>query len=318
MKTNTMKKIIKEMSISILLIAAVVAGGCSERESLQGPVKIPGEEEIAAETPETPLAEEPPVNEPPLEEPPAGKPEVFVRSSVLTGSEWELTAFENATTGEITAPAPDDICYRLSFRTDSFYTGLSTASIIYGSYRADARGTIRLYPRNTTFAEERSPDGEIFCDALRDAICSFLLSDGELKIVNRKKNVSLLFKPVSKESAAASTLTGTMWKLTAFVNRKTGEASAPKEWYMSFVLWFKTDGRFAGRSSSNSMGGKYSVDLSSGTIDIQGGILTYAGETADGKLFLETLERGIHPYELSENELRIFGNNDFYLQFKPY
>ncbi|MDR1602282.1 MAG: META domain-containing protein [Tannerella sp.] len=306
-----MKKIIKKMSLSILLVAAIVAGGCSERD-------VPRDTEISL--PETPLAEEPPVNEPPLEEPPAGKPEVFVHSSVLTGSEWELTAFENATTGEITAPAPapDDICYRLSFRTDSFYTGLSTGSIIYGYYCADARETIRLYPGNITFEAERSPDGEIFCDALRDATCSFLLSDGELKIVNREKNVSLLFKPVSKESAAASTLTGTMWKLTAFVNRKTGEASAPKELYMSFVLWFKTDGRFAGRSSSNSMAGKYSVDLSSGTIDIQGWTLTYAGENPDGYLFIETLERGIHPYELSENELRIFGNNDFYLQFKLY
>ncbi|MDR2119397.1 MAG: META domain-containing protein, partial [Tannerella sp.] len=152
---------------------------------------------------------------------------------------------------------------------------------------------------------------------------AFLFTEQELKIVGND-GITLLFEPVQTESVAASSPAGIKWKLTGFVDKKTGEARSPKPddnfygSYMHLQLWFKTDGSFVGFSSSNDMGGAYILDLSSSTIEIQGGIRTMVGELPDGYLFLDTLKPGARRYEVSDGELRIFGDKDVDLLFKPY
>lgn len=117
-------------------------------------------------------------------------------------------------------------------------------------------------------------------------------------------------------------LAGTAWRLAGFVNIKTGELKIPEPLRTDttnrpYVLRFETNACISGRASSNDLTGTYAVDSSSGTVDIHGGTKTYINEYPEGYRFLNAV-KGVHPYELLEDELRIFENEEFYLQFKPY
>jgi hypothetical protein len=316
-----MKTTLQKTVMSILLAAAIAMTGCDTEE----PTK-PLPEYPEAQKPEV---EKPPVIVPPAEEPPAHNPPLgtLIRASVLAGTEWTLTGFINEKTGETTAPEPvaDDACYRLSFKTDSRVIINTSGSIIYGSYCAETiREKIEFITRTCGPAVERTQDGELFHHVLGgDGMYAFILSEQALKIVCND-SVTLLLEPVPAEPVAASSPVGVRWQLYGFVDKETGEVRSPEppESFIyrgyPFILWFKTDGSLVGRTSSNDMIGEYILDLSSSTIEIEVGIMTKVNELPSGDLFLDTLNPGIRRYEVSDGELRIFGDKDVDLLFKPY
>ncbi|MDR1602283.1 MAG: META domain-containing protein [Tannerella sp.] len=187
-----MKKIIKKMSISILLVAAIAAGGCSERESLQDPVKIPGKEEIVAETPVTPVPENPTVEDEPKGTPTAEDPTAPVPDNFLVGTKWKL--IEIGIAGTVRAPEPNqshsqqyywidlDQCYRINFDTGNTLSGSTSTNEMSGKYELSPPSTIRITEWGGTKIGELHPDGKLFWDGVR-LVHSYYATDTTLKLV---------------------------------------------------------------------------------------------------------------------------------------
>jgi heat shock protein HslJ len=314
-----MKLLKQKAGILFLLAALIMAAGCGkekeqEPEPEPAPVEIPGKEAEA----------EPPADTPAIEEP------VAPVSDILSGTTWYLTAFVNVKTGEVKTPEPqsDKDVYVLQFRTDGNLSGYSSANVLAGAYAVDSlSGTVKFHGWAMTHAGEYTPDAYRFLDALEE-VYAYELLEGELRVFENEDSY-LQFKrqipekePGAEPPADIATpgkLSGTTWQLAAFVNVKTGEVTPPQTQDRKgrYVLQFRTDVRLAGCSSSNELTGTYAVDSLSGTIKLHGWPMTFVGEYPDGDRFLDIL-KGVYAYELLEDELRLFENEDSYLQFKRY
>jgi hypothetical protein len=249
-------------------------------------------------------------------------------ASKYTGSQWELIGFANSVTGEVRTPESisDDVCYWLRLNTNRSYLLNTSADILYGSYDADTlKQTIAFFPcvigshPSGMNGTERTADGQTLRETFMQ-VSRFLESETELRLFYG----STLYLRFERREALPrpSTIAGMRWRLTGLGNDKTGDMRVPEaatkpDNYMMYTLWFRTDGQIIGHSTSNNISGVYKSD-SLGTIQIQAGVVTFAGEIEDEAYTLLDNLSGRHTYSLQEDELRISYNDSLYIQFKTY
>jgi hypothetical protein len=116
-------------------------------------------------------------------------------------------------------------------------------------------------------------------------------------------------------------LTGTKWKLTTFVNASEGTTKTPETFshipYDCYWIQFNDDNTCEGRSSSNLLPGRYSVDSASSEILITVGAATEIAEKPDGEEFIDKLNR-VHTFVIQESSLMLYHNEKDYLLFDIY
>jgi hypothetical protein len=300
-----------------MLFLFVIAGleGC-DTKTQQGPwVQDP------AVDPPTQGLSTPSTPPPPLLPEPPGDPV----ASKYTGSHWKLIGFVNGTTGEVQMPESisGDLCYWLRLNTNHSYLLNTSGDILYGSYNVDTlKQTIAFSPRSYPLGmsgEERTVDGQSLKESFAQ-VSRYLRSEAELKLFYQE-NVYLLFERM-QELPYPSSIAGSRWRLTGLGNEKTGgirvpEAATKPENYWMYIVWFRTDGRIVGHSTSNNLTGAYQLDQP-GLLQIQAGSVTDVGER-DDYTFLDVLSgQHTYAYSLRDDELRIYYNDSLYLQLKTY
>jgi len=112
-------------------------------------------------------------------------------------------------------------------------------------------------------------------------------------------------------------ITNTEWKLSGFVNAKTGKLKkAKQDNEKAYFLMFNKDKTLSGFASNNRLTGSYEMDISTRNINISVWTMTLAMEHPDGELFLESLNK-VDFFSLQEHELRLYYNDkQNYLLFK--
>ena len=112
-------------------------------------------------------------------------------------------------------------------------------------------------------------------------------------------------------------LTDNKWKLVGFVDVEANNmkvAEPTDEW--CYTLSFKKNKKWEGRSSSNSIQGRYKINYNTHSVNISIELMTLVNEYYDGDLYLESLEK-VDFFSLQENELRLYYNNkQNYLLYK--
>jgi len=117
-------------------------------------------------------------------------------------------------------------------------------------------------------------------------------------------------------------LINTKWKLVGFVDVEIGEIKEAEptsvECENCYTLTFKKYQKWEGRSSSNSMEGKYKINYNKHNICLFNGkgFMTEVGEFSDGNLYVKSL-RQVDFFSIQENELKLYYNNkQNYLLYK--
>ncbi|MCL2182404.1 MAG: hypothetical protein FWB85_02915 [Chitinispirillia bacterium] len=122
----------------------------------------------------------------------------------------------------------------------------------------------------------------------------------------------------------SNSLSGTSWKLAAFVDVENGAVRAPerpdyggRHWGPegTYTITFD-DSNFSGTTVANSLYGWYSVNYDTDSLSMGGTQSEVGGDPNDARLFVSILFAACY-FQLYSNELHIFYNDgNEYLKFK--
>ena len=194
------------------------------------------------------------------------EPTSLIDPMSLIDTRWKLTGIigvETEVFRELERQQSCDICYTLSFETDSVYydgtnavqagwhyrfNGYSSKNILSCPYRIDYEtGAFQIIHMGGSEAGE-VPDGQLYKDALYD-VQSFTLQNNELTLYYNNKKNFLKFKQ-SKESdiensdnGELTSLLGTNWKLTGikYVSTEVLKELEPQNCIECYTLSFDGD-----------------------------------------------------------------------------
>ncbi len=109
-------------------------------------------------------------------------------------------------------------------------------------------------------------------------------------------------------------LSGTRWKLEAFVNDSTGNKSTPQGEGRMYTLFFDSSKKFSGYSSVNEFYGNYKLNEEMGTISFSDFWTTKVGEPGDGEKYYDSLQK-VYSFLLSQDKLRLIYDKEKCLLF---
>ena len=235
---------------------------------------------------------------------------------------WKLEAVVSSDTIK-TIGVDNEKSYLLLFEPDGNAYGFSYNNHLWGKYTLNEQQKsihAKFYPM--TYALE-PPEGELFLDRL-SKVHVYVLS-GDVLRLHFSENGYLQFrateddgsfKRIFSDTSEMASLTGTAWKLEGFSSRG-GEPDmlkpvSPK----NYQLLFEPGGDAYGKSSTNHLRGKHTLDEEKKTIRVDMQTMTKVNETPDGKLYLDRLSK-VYRYELADNVLRLYYSKAEYLQYRP-
>ncbi|MDD3701476.1 MAG: hypothetical protein PHC55_07600 [Bacteroidales bacterium] len=117
-----------------------------------------------------------------------------------------------------------------------------------------------------------------------------------------------------KDSAMDYSVVGS-WKCVGFGDTKTNNVKEiePKDCEECYIMTFREDGTFSGKSTINLLSKNYVV--SNNKLSFPNGVLaTYVLEEGDGALFTDALTK-VFQFSLQESELKLFYSKTEFLVF---
>ncbi|MGV3763407.1 hypothetical protein [Parapedobacter sp.] len=149
-------------------------------------------------------------------------------------------------------------------------------------------------------------------------VCCLSLLGGcqKSEIGEKPKNIPLTEVPTNPNYATLP-LVGTKWKLVGFVDQTTNNVkSVQSSAADNYTLAFESNGDFAGISSTNTIMGVFSFDVSDSIMKVEklGG--TKINETPYGKQYMSLLRSTIK-YEITEIGLKLHNESTIYLLYSP-
>lgn len=233
--------------------------------------------------------------------------------------EWKFIGFGKLNSSETQTPDPHpNYMYRLHLEKDGTLTGYSSVNDLYGKYKINSTNKkVEILNIGGTEVAETT-DGNEYVNALTK-IKSYDITENQLKLFYEGDEF-LLFKDLEDfhdDWEAPAELTG-KWMLEGFGNTAKSEVRVPEpaSSIVRYVLILKEDGSFEGSSQANDFWGIYWVNPKNNRLSIHIKFITQVGSMNEDNDFYESKIDKIEVYQLSGRTLKLFYQDDEFLQFK--
>jgi len=212
----------------------------------------------------------------------------------LTGTSWKLVGVVDTETNSLTELEPKncDVCYTLTFSTDTTVHVYSTNNEGYGNYSVN----YETHSINIAFfwvtAVNEMGDGNLWWKILEQQIETFYFQENELRLYYNGAKNYLLFKSKQRTDLG---LTGTSWKLKGIVDLETNLSTGlePQDCKECYTLIFDTDTTISFYGTINQRFGNYKDLHDNGrySFSITDLWVADAGEIGSGNLWWDILQQ---------------------------